>query len=102
MAWWVLLVRRRSDSSSLYVISVTRMMTNIAQTRVEPRWLLFIFALPTKRASRRVDTWRKLRRYGALALKSGGHVLPNTASNRERFEWLGARIRKHAGHGPGL
>jgi hypothetical protein len=45
-----------------------------------------------------MDTWRKLRRYGALALKSGGHVLPNTPSNRERFEWLGAVIRKCAGH----
>ena len=60
--------------------------------------MLFIFALPTKGASQRVDTWRKLRRYGALALKSGGHVLPNTAPNRERFEWLGAVIRKAAGH----
>ena len=60
--------------------------------------MLFIFTLPTKGASLRVDTWRKLRRYGALALKSGGHVLPNTASNRERFEWLGAVIRKAAGH----
>ena len=73
-------------------------MTNIAQTRGEPRWLLFIFALPTKRASRRVDTWRKLRRYGALALKSGGHVLPNTPANREHFEWLGAMIRKSGGN----
>jgi hypothetical protein len=73
-------------------------MTTIAQTRTEPPWLLFIFTLPTKGASQRVDTWRKLRRYGALALKSGGHVLPNTAANRERFEWLGAVIRKAAGH----
>src|SRR5262245_10408484 len=73
-------------------------MTTIAHTSTEPPWLLFIFTLPTKGASRRVDTWRKLRRYGALALKSGGHVLPNTASNRERFEWLGAVIRKAAGH----
>jgi hypothetical protein len=60
--------------------------------------LLFIFTLPTKRASQRVDSWRKLRRYGALALQSGGHVLPNTPTNRERFEWLGAVIRKSAGH----
>jgi hypothetical protein len=73
-------------------------MMTIAQTRTEPPWLLFIFTLPTKGASQRVDTWRKLHRYGALALRSGGHVLPNTASNRERFEWLGAVIRKAAGH----
>jgi hypothetical protein len=73
-------------------------MPTISQSRTDPPWLLFIFTLPTKGASQRVDTWRKLRRYGALALKSGGHVLPNTASNRERFEWLGAVIRKAAGH----
>lgn len=73
-------------------------MTTIAQSRTQPPWLLFIFTLPTKGASQRVDTWRKLRRYGALALKSGGHVLPNAPANRERFEWLGAVIRKSAGH----
>ena len=72
-------------------------MTNIAQTGTDPRWLLFIFTLPTKRASQRVDTWRKLRRYGALPLKSGGHVLPNRPANREHFEWLGAMIRKSGG-----
>jgi len=73
-------------------------MTTIAQIRAEPPWLLFIFTLPTRGASQRVDTWRKLRRYAALALKSGGHILPNSALNRERFEWLGAVIRKSAGH----
>ena len=72
-------------------------MTNIAHARTGARWLLFIFALPTKRASQRVEAWRKLRRYGALALKSGGHVLPNSPANREHFEWLGAMIRKSAG-----
>ena len=72
-------------------------MTNIAQTGTDARWLLFIFTLPTKRASQRVDTWRKLRRYGALPLKSGGHVLPNSPANREHFEWLGAMIRKSGG-----
>jgi hypothetical protein len=72
-------------------------MTNIAHADPEARWLLFIFTLPTKRASQRVEAWRKLRRYGALALKSGGHVLPNTPANREHFEWLGAMIRKSAG-----
>jgi hypothetical protein len=72
-------------------------MTNIAHARTDARWLLFIFTLPTKRATQRVDTWRKLRRYGALALKSGGHVLPNKPANREHFEWLGAMIRKSGG-----
>jgi hypothetical protein len=73
-------------------------MPTIAQVNAEPPWLLFIFTLPTKGASQRVDTWRKLRRYGALPLKSGGHVLPNTPANREHFEWLAAVIRQSAGH----
>jgi hypothetical protein len=73
-------------------------MPTIAQDIAEPPWLLFIFTLPTKGASQRVDTWRKLRRYGALPLKSGGQMLPNTPANRERFEWLAAVIRRSAGN----
>ncbi len=41
--------------------------------------------------------WRKLRRAGALALPTSGYLLPNTAENLERFEWLSAEIRKHKG-----
>ena len=67
-------------------------------TRVgTPPWLLLIFSLPAKRASERVQVWRKLKRYGALALRSSGYVLPNNASNQERFEWLAAAIRKYKG-----
>jgi hypothetical protein len=54
--------------------------------------------LPTKRASERVHIWRKLHRYGALSLKSGGHLLPNTPANVERFGWLAASVRKFNGH----
>jgi len=58
---------------------------------------MLLFSLPTKRASERVDIWRKLKRYGALSLESGGHLLPNTAANLEHFEWLAAVIRKFKG-----
>lgn len=60
-------------------------------------WLLLIFSLPAKRASERVQVWRKLRRHGALPLRSSGYVLPNNATNQERFEWLAAAIRKYKG-----
>src|SRR5512146_2921378 len=60
-------------------------------------WLLLIFSLPAKRASERVQVWRKLKRHGALPLRSSGYVLPNNASNQERFEWLAAAIRKYKG-----
>jgi hypothetical protein len=61
-------------------------------------WLLFVFMLPTRRASERVSIWRKLQRYGALPLQSSGYVLPNTPVNQERFEWLAASIRNLKGH----
>jgi hypothetical protein len=60
-------------------------------------WLLLVLTLPSKSASARVDIWRKLKRYGALSLRTSGHVLPNTAENLERFEWIAAEIRKHRG-----
>jgi hypothetical protein len=62
-----------------------------------PRWFMLTFTLPTKRASQRVEVWRKLQRYGAVPLGNSGYLLPNNPSNRERFEWLAQMIRKHAG-----
>jgi hypothetical protein len=60
-------------------------------------WLLLVFSLPTKRASQRVEIWRKLQRYGMLALRSSGYVLPNTPANQERMEWLATAIRSYKG-----
>ena len=76
----------------------------MADRKVAPRlgpqgvpWLLLMFSLPVKRASERVDVWRKLKRYGALALPTSGYLLPNTAANLEHFHWLAASVRKHDG-----
>ena len=60
-------------------------------------WILLIFNLPAKQASERVEVWRKLKRYGALPLQSGGHLLPNTPHTLEHLEWLAAVIRKYKG-----
>src|SRR6266852_5745982 len=60
-------------------------------------WLLLTFSLPTKRASQRVEVWRKLQRYGAVPLGNSGYLLPNNPTNQERFEWLATAIRKYAG-----
>lgn len=60
-------------------------------------WLLLMFSLPAKQASQRVDIWRKLRRYGALALRASGYLLPNTAGNLEHFQWLATSVRNHSG-----
>lgn len=60
-------------------------------------WLLLTFTLPTKRASQRVEVWRKLQRYGAVPLGNSGYLLPSSLANQERFEWLATAIRKYAG-----
>src|SRR5215467_481483 len=60
-------------------------------------WLLLIFSLPAKRASERVDVWRKLKRYGALSLRTSGYLLPNSAENLEHFQWLATSVRNHRG-----
>jgi hypothetical protein len=60
-------------------------------------WLLLVFSLPARSASQRVEIWRKLQRYGTLAMRSSGYVLPNTAMNQERMEWLATAIRTYKG-----
>jgi hypothetical protein len=60
-------------------------------------WLLLTFTLPAKRASQRVEIWRKLQRYGTVPLGNSGYLLPNNPSNEERFQWLATAIRKYGG-----
>jgi hypothetical protein len=69
---------------------------SIANTK-NTAWLLLTFTLPTKRASQRVEVWRKLQRYGTVPLGNSGYLLPNNPANEERFQWLGAAIRKYGG-----
>src|SRR5260370_26218125 len=61
------------------------------------QWLLLMFWLPGSKASARVGVWRKLQRYGTLALRNSGYVLPNTPTNHERFAWLATSIRGSKG-----
>ncbi len=53
--------------------------------------------LPARRATERVNVWRKLQRYGALAWKNSTYILPHTPGNLEKFRWLTAEIRKYRG-----
>jgi hypothetical protein len=69
---------------------------NIREKRLAG-WLLLTFTLPTKRASQRVEIWRKLQRYGTVPLGNSGYLLPSNASNEERFQWLASSIRKYGG-----
>jgi hypothetical protein len=72
-------------------------MTVTRQNDAKPPWLLLVFSLARKGASLRVTVWRKLQRYGALPLGNSGYFLPNTAENRERFEWLATAVRTEGG-----
>jgi len=75
---------------------VTRQMKPKAAIQ-RPEWLLLLFTLPASQASKRVEIWRKLKRYGALSFRSSGYLLPDIPANHERFEWLAAAIRKYKG-----
>jgi hypothetical protein len=68
-----------------------------AQKRSGLAWLLLTFTLPSKRASERVELWRKLQRYGTVPLGNSGYLLPGNPVNEERFQWLATAIRKYGG-----
>ncbi len=72
-------------------------MTQLSNVGSEPPWLLFMFRLPAQRASQRVKVWRRLQKYGVLAWKNSAYILPNTASNLEKLQWLAAEVRKYHG-----
>lgn len=60
-------------------------------------WILILYGLPTKQNATRVQLWRKLKKFGALALKTSAYVLPDTPIHYERFQWLAAEIRSGGG-----
>lgn len=69
---------------------------NVRQS-AQVTWILLTFTLPRKRASQRVEVWRKLQRYGTVPLGNSGYLLPSDPSNEERFQWLATAIRKYGG-----
>jgi hypothetical protein len=60
-------------------------------------WLLLLYALPARRNTERVNLWRKLKKFGAVALNTSGYVLPDDATQYERFQWLSKQIRDAGG-----
>ncbi len=60
-------------------------------------WLLLLYGLPTPRNSARVNLWRKLRKFGAVQLKTSGYILPDEPTHFERFQWLAGQIRDAGG-----
>jgi hypothetical protein len=60
-------------------------------------WLLLLYGLPAKGNSARVSLWRKLKRYGAVQLKTSAYVLPDKPEQHERFQWLATEIKESGG-----
>src|SRR5689334_16039808 len=50
-------------------------------------WLLLLYALPARRTSARVNLWRKLKKFGAVQLKTSTYILPDHPAQFERFQW---------------
>jgi hypothetical protein len=62
-----------------------------------PSWLLLLYTLSAKKSSVRVSLWRKLKKSGALALKTSAYVLPDEPSHYEKFQWLAKQVRDSGG-----
>jgi hypothetical protein len=64
---------------------------------LQKSWLLLLYALPAKRSSERVNLWRKLKKAGAVQLKSSAYILPDAPAHFERFQWLAKQVRDSKG-----
>lgn len=61
-------------------------------------WLVFSYSLPSKsQSSPRVALWRRLRRIGAISVKTGVHVLPAREECMEAFQWLAQEVQQAKG-----
>lgn len=61
-------------------------------------WLVFSYSLPSKsQSSPRVALWRRLRRLGAISVKTGVHVLPARDECVEAFQWLAQEVQQAKG-----
>lgn len=60
-------------------------------------WIVLLYGLPTKQNAGRVQLWRKLKKFGALQLKTSAYVLPDEPIHHERFQWLATQIRDDGG-----
>jgi hypothetical protein len=60
-------------------------------------WLLLLFSLPTNRNTERVAIWRRLKKIGAVQIKTSTYLLPDTPAQYEQFQWLAQQIRDYGG-----
>src|ERR1700740_1583769 len=73
------------------MLQVSRKEIVIA-SEISASWLFLLFNLPAKHASERVKVWRRLKKFGAVQLKTSTYVLPDEPAHYERFQWLAKEI----------
>jgi len=60
-------------------------------------WLLLLYSLPTNRNTERVAVWRRLKKMGAVQIKTSTYLVPDEAAQYEQFQWLAQQIRDYGG-----
>lgn len=60
-------------------------------------WLLLLYSLPTRQKSERVAIWRRLKKIGAIQIKTSTYLLPGNPPQYELFQWLAQQIRDFGG-----
>jgi len=60
-------------------------------------WLLLLYSLPTNRNTERVAVWRRLKKIGAVQIKTSTYLLPDQPAQYEQFQWLAKQIRDFGG-----
>jgi hypothetical protein len=60
-------------------------------------WLLLLYSLPTNRNTERVAVWRRLKKMGAVQIKTSTYLLPDEPAQHEQFQWLAKQIRDYGG-----
>jgi hypothetical protein len=60
-------------------------------------WLLLLYSLPSKQKTERVAIWRRLKKIGAVQIKTSTYLLPDNPPQYEHFQWLAQQIRDYGG-----
>ena len=60
-------------------------------------WFLLLYSLPTNRNTERVAVWRRLKKMGAVQIKTSTYLLPDEPAQYEQFQWLAQQIRDYGG-----
>src|SRR2546422_9518817 len=61
------------------------------------RWLTLLMSLPPTPSRHRVGVWRKLKRMGAVNLRSSAWILPENPETTELFHWLVQEVQSFGG-----